>query len=243
MFEVLIAAAAFIAGAIASVAGFGIGSILTPLLALQTGTGLAVAAVSIPHLAATLVRFWMLRNSLDRRVLIHFGILSAAGGLGGALLHSLASNYLLTGVFAVLLLFAGLTGITGQTRRMRFGRRTAWAAGAVSGMLGGLVGNQGGIRSAALLGFGLDRQAFVATATAVALLVDAARMPVYFATTGGEMLAASRVIAVSTAGALAGTLAGAKALQRIPERLFQRVVGSLLLALGAIMFWRAWQPW
>ena len=46
-FDLVVAAAALIAGAIASVAGFGIGSLLTPLFALQTGTKLAVAAVAI----------------------------------------------------------------------------------------------------------------------------------------------------------------------------------------------------
>ena len=39
----------------------------------------------------------------------------------------------------------------------------AWIAGAMSGFLGGLVGNQGGIRTAAMLGFEVPRQAFVAT--------------------------------------------------------------------------------
>ena len=51
-------------------------------------------------------------------------------------------------------------------------------------MLGGLVGNQGGLRSAALLGFRLDRDTFVATATAIGLFVDGARMPIYFFTHG-----------------------------------------------------------
>jgi uncharacterized membrane protein YfcA len=48
-FEILIGVAAFVAGAIASIAGFGIGSILTPLLSLKAGTRLAFAAISIPH--------------------------------------------------------------------------------------------------------------------------------------------------------------------------------------------------
>ena len=176
----MIGAAAFVAGAIASVAGFGIGSILTPLLSLQTGTRLAVAAISIPHLVATFVRFWLLRRSVDRRVLVNFGIVSACGGLVGALLHSKVSNPALTFVFAGLLIFAGAAGLTGFSGRMSFGPKVTWIAGAASGILGGLAGNQGGIRSAALLGFGLNRQQFVATATAVGLIVDAARMPVYF---------------------------------------------------------------
>ncbi len=143
MFEIAIGAAAFLAGAIASVAGFGIGSILTPLLSLHAGTRLAVAAISIPHFLATLLRFWLLRRDVDTRVLLHIGILSAAGGLAGALLHTVASNPALTFIFAALLIFAGVAGLTGYTRRMRFGPRMAWIAGGLSGLLGGLVGNQG----------------------------------------------------------------------------------------------------
>lgn len=241
LFEVLIGAASVLAGMIASVAGFGIGSILTPLLSMETGTRLAVAAVSVPHLLATFARFWLLRRSLDKRVLVNFGVLSAAGGLAGALLHSLASNPALTFVFAGLLIFAGLTGIAGLTRRISFGSRTAWAAGALSGFLGGLVGNQGGIRSAALLGFGLNRQAFVATATAIALAVDAARMPVYFVTTGSRMASAAGFILIASLGVLAGTFLGARLLGRIPERRFHRIVGAIVLALGVFMLGRALQ--
>src|ERR1044071_5945786 len=132
MFEGLLVAAGFVAGAIASVAGFGIGSILTPLLSLQTGTRLAVAATSIPHLVATFVRFLMLRGKVDRRVLIHFGILSAAGGLTGALLYSVAANPVLTFIFSLLLMFAGIMNITGYGARMHFGHKTSWVAGGLS---------------------------------------------------------------------------------------------------------------
>jgi len=76
--------AAVLGGAIAALAGFGIGSILTPLLALSVGTKRAVVAVSIPHLVATAIRFWNLRRKVDRNLLKNFGIASAAGALLGA---------------------------------------------------------------------------------------------------------------------------------------------------------------
>ena len=79
-FEILVTVAAIVAGTIASVAGFGIGSVLTPLLAAELGTKLAVAAVSIPHVAGTAVRFWMLRGRVDRRTFVWFGVASAAAG-------------------------------------------------------------------------------------------------------------------------------------------------------------------
>jgi uncharacterized membrane protein YfcA len=53
MTATLLFLASILAGAIAALAGFGIGSFLTPLLALSVGTKEAVIAVSIPHLVAT----------------------------------------------------------------------------------------------------------------------------------------------------------------------------------------------
>ena len=239
LFELLTGLSAIVAGAIAAVTGFGIGSILTPVLSVKLGTQLAVAAVSVPHLAATFVRFWMLRRDVNRRVLITFGIMSAAGGLAGALLHSIVSSPALTLVFAGLLIFAGLSAMTGYAKKMRFGSGMAWIAGALSGMLGGLVGNQGGIRSAALLGFQLERRAFVATATAIGLFVDGARLPVYLATAGREMLSNWGLIALSTVGGLAGTFMGTTALRKIPEETFNRLVGVLIFGLGVFMLVRA----
>ena len=123
---------------------------------------------------------------------------------------------------------------------MRFrGRVAALIGGALSGLLGGLVGNQGGIRAAALLGFDVERQAFVATATAVALIVDGARIPVYIATQGPQLTSVWPLIVLLAIGAVIGTFAGESTLWRMPEPIFRRVVGALLLGLGAYTLARA----
>jgi hypothetical protein len=231
----LIFLASILAGAIAALAGFGIGSVLTPLLALSVGTKEAVIAVSIPHLVATALRFWNLRHNIDRQVLKHFGIASAAGGLAGALLGSRFSSPILAYILGGLLAFAGLTGMTGISQKMRLGRKAAWLGGAVSGALGGLVGNQGGIRSAALLGFNLEARAFVATATAIALIVDGARMPIYFFTSPATVERLGLWIFVMVVGAAIGTIAGGRVLAHIPELYFRRLVSLLILALGVVM--------
>jgi len=237
-FELAATAAAIVAGGIAAVAGFGIGSVLTPLLSLRVGAKLAVAAVSIPHVVATALRFWLLRGHVDRRIFVWFGITSAAGSLVGALLHAYASNRALAVVFGCLLLFVGVSELTGFMKKVRLGRRAAWVAGAVSGVFGGLVGNQGGIRSAALLAFDAEKEAFVATATAIGLIVDGARMPVYLATERSGLLRIRSVIALSIVGVVVGTLVGTRVLRDVPDRLFRRVVAALLLALGTWMLLR-----
>jgi uncharacterized membrane protein YfcA len=238
VFLAFVALAAVVAGAIASVSGFGIGSLLTPLLGLQVGTKIAVAAVSVPHMAATGLRLWIMRKHVDRKLLWSFGLMSAAGGLAGALLGVFANNPILTIVFGVLLVFAGVMGLTGLDKRLKFRGPAAWAAGFVSGMLGGLVGNQGGIRSAAMLGFDVPRHAFVATATAVGLIVDGARMPVYVVTQWKEIVSLWPVLLVATAGCIIGTLVGDRILKRVPEAVFRKVVAGLLLALGLFTLFR-----
>lgn len=240
-FQIILALIAVIAGAVASVVGFGIGSLLTPLLAVRVGTQLAVAAIAIPHVFATALRFWRLRAHIDRRVLVSFGVTSAAGGLAGALFHSFATSRALAIVFGAILIFVGTSELSGLASRMRFSGPVAWIAGAVSGVFGGLVGNQGGIRSAALLGFDVEKQAFVATATAIGLVVDAARMPVYFATQWRELSAIWPLVLIATAGALVGTLVGVPVLRRIPENLFRRIVAVILVLLGVYMLTRG-QP-
>jgi uncharacterized protein len=86
-FTILLFIVAVISGAIASLAGFGIGSLLTPTLAFKIEISVAVAGVSIAHLIGTAIRFSLLRRFINRRVFISFGLTSAAGGLVGALLH------------------------------------------------------------------------------------------------------------------------------------------------------------
>jgi uncharacterized protein len=83
-----------------------------------------------------------------------------------------------------------------------------------------MVGNQGGIRSAAMLGLEVPRQAFVATATAIALIVDVVRIPIYLVTQGPDIMDIWRLLAVASGGVLLGTIAGERVLRRIPEKVF-----------------------
>jgi uncharacterized membrane protein YfcA len=223
---------AVLSGATAAVAGFGIGSLLTPVLALRVGTLTAVTLVAIPHLLATAVRCWRLRRFIDRDVLARFGLLSAVGSLAGALLAAPLGAKALTLVLGALLCLTGLTALSGLGARWHLARAAAWPLGVVSGLFGGLAGNQGGVRAVALLSFQLTPAAFVATATASGLLVDAARIPVYLGRGAGLVTAQWPTVVVATAGVLLGTLAGERILLGLAPQTFRRVVGAVVLVVG-----------
>jgi len=103
-------------------------------------------------------------------------------------------------VLGVLLIIAGLLGVTGREAHIRLGRVGAWIGGGLSGFFGALIGNQGGLRAAAMLAFDVPKEAFVATATATALIVDAVRMPIYAVHESGAMASIYPEILIGAAG-------------------------------------------
>ena len=231
-FLVIVAAVSVLSGATAAVAGFGIGSLLTPLIALRLDTPAAVAVVAIPHAAATVLRAWRLRRAVDWKVFKHFGLWSAAGGLVGALLFTRLSSPVLTKVLGALLLLTALSGLSNWAKRVRLPAWAAWILGAVSGFFGGIAGNQGGLRAGALLGIGLAPAAFVATSTMSGVIVDIARTPVYLARQGNAISEAWAIVVIATAGTVAGTLFGERLLFGLSAERFRAIVAALVGALG-----------
>ena len=230
MFEFFAVLIAFGAGITATISGFGIGSLITPLLSLAYDMRIAIILAAIPHALATALRFGLIYKNLDHRLFLRFGLASAAGGLCGAGIQTVLQEDWLSCTLGVLLLLAGFTGLTKKSWKWR--HQTSTFGGFLSGIFGGLVGNQGGIRAAALLNLDLEKKTFVAVSTASALIVDAARLPLYLYSGSSEIAAEWRLIILLCASAAAGTFAGMALLKKINDTHFKKTISFLLLALG-----------
>jgi uncharacterized membrane protein YfcA len=237
-FELVVGAVALLGGVTAAVSGAGIGSMLVPLFALRLEFKVAVAVAALPHLVGGAIRLIPLRRSIDWSILRRFGVACAVAALVGALLSGVVSNVWVTRIFAVLLGFAGLLGLSGIGERLQLGRVGAWLAGAIAGFTGGLAGEQGGIRAVALLHFKLSRDAFIATTTAVGVAIDLARTPVYASLRGPELASHVALLGIATGGVVVGTLLGISVLRRIPEKAFGRVVSFIVLVLAVLLLAR-----
>lgn len=235
----LIGMLSFVAGATASVVGFGIGSLLTPVLALRLGTDVAIAAVALPHLAGGVVRGWRLRSGIDWRVVARFGVLSAVGGLVGALVFARLAPAALGRMLGALLVLTAVAGLTGWAGRWQPRGPAVWLLGALSGFFGGVAGNQGGLRAAALSSFRLGPVAFVATSTIVGVMIDVVRTPVYLSRSAAGLTAIPTVIAIAVAGVVIGTLAGEPLLKRLSPERFRTVVS---VAVGVLGLWLLIDP-
>lgn len=214
------------------------------------GPACAVAAVAPVHLFHNFGKLLLLRSHVDRPVLVQFGVPALAAAAVGAWglarltnLPELGTWSLFGKIFAIcpLKLVMGLS-LAGFSGWELFGggsgirRVPLWAGGLASGLLGGLTGHQGAIRSAFFLGKDLPKESFIATGAAVACAVDITRIAVYvqlFQTLSGSIPWA--VVGAGIAGAALGLWIGRGGLHRISGETFRSVVGVGLLVFGILL--------
>jgi len=231
-FAFLVLFISLVSGATASIVGFGIGSLLTPLFTMRFDAQTAIAAVALPHLAGGFLRGWSLRRGINWQILVRFGSLSAIGGLTGAFLFSRLTHLALTRILGALLVLTAIAGLTDSLKHWKPKGALVWILGALSGFFGGVVGNQGGLRAAALSSFGLSPADFVATSTVIGIFIDAARIPVYLYGSGSRLEGIWVLIFTAIVGVLAGTLIGRRLLFGLSPSRFRLLVSIAVGLLG-----------
>ncbi|ODS33178.1 MAG: hypothetical protein SCARUB_01656 [Candidatus Scalindua rubra] len=102
-------------------------------------------------------------------------------------------------------------------------------------MLGGLVGNQGAIRSAYLLNYDISKETFIATGTMIACLVDASRIPLYMIHYKQLLFDEWKTLAIVTSIAFLGTIIGKRLLKRVSLGNFKKVVAVMVVILGILL--------
>lgn len=225
-----------IVSALTLVTGFGVGTVLTPTFAFFYDAKTAVFLVSIVHLANNLLKFGLFRQHVNKEILLKFGLWSLVGAAGGSLLQGALEGVYVRYALACFLIAAGSLEFLPAASKFRIPRSFDFLGGFFSGFLGGMIGNQGAIRSAYLLNYNLSKESFIATATAIAIVIDLTRIPVYlysqFAMLGNTNVSLLAVMAV----AFAGTLVGKRLLTKISLERFRNIVATFLVVMGIALF-------
>jgi uncharacterized membrane protein YfcA len=236
----LLLCCAFGAEVIGTMAGFGAATILTPVATLFMDVKTAIAVVACFHLFGNASRLAFFGRHVQWRTGALFGLSGVACSfIGAAVTARLSSALVALLLGAFLLAYVALS--LWASDRLRWPRRpaTLLAAGAVSGLIAGLIGTGGAIRAACLLAFGLPPAAYVGTSAAIALAVDAIRLPVYLA----ERLIPSALVPVVGSlipTALAGAWVGRRLIHRLSTIMFRRVVLAMLTVIGAKLILDGW---
>ncbi|MGB1199240.1 MAG: TSUP family transporter [Thalassotalea sp.] len=245
---IVIIVVSFIASLLTFFSGFGLGTLLMPIVAIFFPIDIAIAITAIVHLANNAFKFILVKNNINFSVLIRFGLPALIMAFLGAWLLTQFSDVkqivdyaifgferqttsvnLLIGGLILLLLIIELTPTLAQ---LKFNKKYLPFGGVISGFFGGLSGHQGAFRSMFLLKIGLSKHAYIATGVMIAILVDFARLSVY----GLHFSAMSEInwwlVSCATLSAFLGAFIGKKLLKRVTINLIQQLVSALLFSIA-----------
>lgn len=246
---IVICAAAFGAAGLTLFAGFGLGTLLMPVVALFFPLDVAIAMTALVHLACNVFKLGLLGRQADGEVLLRFGVPAVAAALAGAWLLTLLASTppllaweafgrrqevtLLKALVGGLILVFVVVEQAPALARLAIDRRHLPWGGVLAGFFGGLSGHQGAFRSLFLLKAGLSKEAFVATGAVLAVLVDGARTAVYgWDYARGDAEVDWDLVGAASAAAFAGAWLGARWLQKVTIRAVQLAVAALLTVVG-----------
>lgn len=249
---IFVCIAAFLASGLTLFSGFGLGTILMPVVAIFFPVPIAVAITAVVHLLNSLFKLGLLWRDISKRVLLVFGVPALLAAIPGALLLDYLSTleplttYELAGsrysvmpvklAAGILLIIFATAEIIPFLNRLSNHRLSLPAGGILSGFFGGLSGNQGAFRSAFLIRAGLDKNAFVSTNAAIAALVDSSRILIYGLTFDMAVIEEKNtLILLATISAFFGVFLGTKLLKKVTVGFIQKLVAAMLYMLGVLL--------
>ena len=215
--------------------GFGVGTIMMPVMALFFDVKVAILLAAIVHIFNNLSRIVLYYRHLRWEIVRRFGVVSIVGAFVGSFAQlTVDSSWLKNGVGLFLALFALLSLRPGLIN-WKLPAVIDVAGGFLSGLIGGLIGNQGAIRSLYLLNYKLEKQELIVSAALIAVVIDLTRIPVYAYANYRYLTDNFLLLALVILASIAGTLIGSRILPQVSSELFKRIILVAVLLLGVLM--------
>jgi uncharacterized membrane protein YfcA len=227
--------AAFLAATLTLMTGFGLGTMLTPVFLIFYDVKIAILLVAVVHLLNNLLKVSIFGRHISIEILKRFGIFTLIGAFIGAYLQGKLDSSVVKVVLGLSLIFLGLKEAMGFGEKLRIPKEIDFIGGFLSGLLGGLVGQQGAVRSAYLLNYNIPKETFVATAATIASVVDLTRIPVYIFHQRDILSENLILLAVTTFSAFAGTFVGKRFLKKISLKTLKYYVASTIIIIGMLL--------
>ena len=249
----VIALTAFLASGLTLFSGFGLGTLLMPVVALFFPVEVAIAVTALVHFANNIFKLGLLGSKADPGIVLRFGVPAIVTAAFGALLlgqladlpplhtYSFAGRMLQVTPIKLLVGLIIIAFVILETSpafsAKAFDRKFLPLGGCISGFFGGLSGHQGALRSMFLIKAGIGKEQFIATGVVLAVMVDVTRLLIY----GWEASASSvnvdkLLVGIATAAAFAGAFIGSRLIGKLTIRTIQLIVSALLVvvALGLV---------
>jgi uncharacterized membrane protein YfcA len=212
----------------------------------------AIALTGMVHLLNNLFKLIIVGKQTDIQTASKFGIPAVMGSFIGAFVlvylskHFFHYEYQLLGhamqitliklLVALLMIFFALFEILPWLKSIQFDKKYIRLGGFISGFFGGLSGNQGALRSAFLLRYGLSKEAFIATGVVIACLIDVTRLTIYFGGSNNyDYWENDTLLIMAVLSAFAGAYLGSKLLKKVTLDFVQKIACTMIIFLAMLL--------
>ena len=235
--SLIVGAAALLASTLAAVTGFGGAAVLLPVLVIAFGVRDAVPILTVAQLIGNASRVWFNRRELDGHVVGWFALGGVPLALVGGVLFARAPLAGLTRLLGLFLILVVAWRRLRPRTTIRMPLRAFAPLGAASGFLSALLGSVGPLMAPFFLAYGLVKGAYIGTEALSTVVMHVAKLVAY---RGSEVLPASSVLAGLAIGPImiAGSWAGKRIVDRLPEAAFVLVIEATMTAAGLLFLVR-----
>ena len=223
---------------VGTMTGFGTSTIIVPVLLLFYPTPQTLLFVGIIHWFGNIWKLLLFRKGFQWKLILSFGIPGIAATFLGASLMFNISTAVLSRILGFFLIVYVAYLFTKSSFKIKPSLPAGAFGGAVSGFLAGIFGMGGAVRGLFLTAFDLPKAVYIATAGAIALIIDSTRLTTYFVKGARlENLLLWGLLLFIPASFLGAKLAQ-YAVNKIPQEHFRKIVSVFLLLIGIkLLLW------
>lgn len=243
---------AFAASLLTLFSGFGLGTILMPVFAIFFPLNIAISLTAIIHFINNIFKIIFLGKYANVEIIFKFGCPALTSAFFGAWVlkylsniksvfqYSINSNIfsitILKLTIGIFIIIFALFDLAPKLQKIQFDKKYLFMGGLLSGLFGGLSGNQGALRSSFLIKCNLSKESFIGTGVVIACMVDISRLVAYSSFFSEDILNENiLLIILIILFSLFGVLLGNKLLKKVTYESIQKIVGSLLIIFGALL--------
>ncbi|MBN1807234.1 MAG: sulfite exporter TauE/SafE family protein [Sedimentisphaerales bacterium] len=232
---ILITFVVAIAGFVGTLTGFGTSTMMVPIMLSFYPFGQTLLFVGIIHMFGNIWKLLFFRKGIRCRLILSFGIPGIATAYLGARLVKLMfdkSPEILLQILGAFLICYVVYLFFKSSFKIKPGLSAGVCGGALSGFLAGFFGIGGAVRGLFLTSFDLPKAVFIATAGAIALVIDTTRLTTYVidGVRLPHLLLWGLLLFVPVS--FLGAKIAKSVVDKIPQEHFRKVVAVFLLIIG-----------
>ncbi len=237
---ILITVLSFVGNIIGTVSGFGVGTIITPILLFMLPYPVTIFLVCILHFIHDIFKLFFFKSGIDWQLFWHFGMPSIIAAALGALLVGTAQSDILAALLGLFLIVVVVMMTLFPRVQLPKTITSGVVGGLISGFLAGIFGVRGAVRSLFFVAMEVDKMSLIGTTGLISFFIDATRLGVYYWDGIKLDIGFYWGMLLFVPASFLGVYVGKGVVHYVSQKTFNRIVSFFLALVGVKLLLTPW---